>query len=131
MTPELDHRSGRLPRLAAGVVLGLGVLAGCGQHTTAGQAAPEVKAALSQVENAVAAHQYPAARRALSALTQHTLAARQSGTLSAEQADRLLAAAARVKADLPAATPAPSTGETDSGQGKGDEHNKDDGDKHD
>ena len=62
MTGEVDHRSG-LPRLAAvGVVLALGVLAGCGQHTTAGQAAPQVKAALTQVENAVAAHEYTVAR---------------------------------------------------------------------
>jgi hypothetical protein len=136
MTPELDHRSGRLLRLVLGVLLVVGVLAGCGQHRTAGQAAPQVKSALTQVETALAAHQYSVARRGLNALIQHALTARRSGTLSAEQADRILAAAARVKADLPAAAPTPSaspsqTGEEDSGKGNGDEHKKHHGDRHD
>ena len=133
MTPGLDHRSGRLPRLLLGVLLVLGVLAGCGQHRTAGQASPQVKSALTQVETALAAHQYSVARRGLNSLIQHTLTARRSGTLSAEQADRILAAASRVRADLPRATPTPSasptqTGEEDSGQGNGDGHKQHHGD---
>ena len=139
---EPDHLSDRLPRLAAGVVLALGVLVGCGQHTTAGQAAPEVKSALAQVENALAGHRYPVARRALNTLTLHTLAARHSGALTAEQADRILAAAARLEADLPPAAPTASTspsgdpgatdaGDEDSRKGDGDEQKRDHGHKHD
>ena len=132
MTREGDLRSGPLHRLAAGVLLALGVLAGCGQHTTAGQAAPPVKAALSQVENAVAAHQYTVARRALNTLTQQTMAAQQSGAISAEQADSILAAAARVRSDLPPAPPVPSTTPSEEGGGgKSKDHNKEHDYKHD
>jgi len=132
MTGEVDHRSG-LPRLAAvSVVFALGVLAGCGQHTTAGQAAPQVKAALTQVENAVAAHEYTLAQGALNVLTQQTVVAQRSGTLSAEQADRILAAAARVRSDLPLATPVPSTTASEErGGGQGNDHKMEHKGKHD
>jgi hypothetical protein len=141
MTPERHYRCARLSRLVPGVLLVLGVLgvlgvvARCGQHSTAAQVAPQVKSALTQVENALAAHQYPVARRGLDALIEYTLTARRSGTLSAEQADRILAAA-RVKADLPSATPTPRatasrTADEDSGKDTGDEHKNHHGDKSD
>ena len=82
--------------------------AGCGTSTPPGEAAPGLRAQLSRIDTALAAQQYTTARTALDALVRETVTARNAGTLSADQAQPILAAAARLAADLPS-TPRPTT----------------------
>lgn len=90
--------------LAAAAAL-LVVLAGCGSEVPPGEAVPELRQELSLVDDAVVAGDYGQAREALDALARATVGARESGQLTAEQADPVLAAIARLTADLPGATP--------------------------
>lgn len=92
-------------RLVAAVVLAV-ALAGCGSEVPPGEAVPELRQELSLVDEAVVAGDYGRAREALDELARRTVAARESGQLTAEQADPVLAAIARLAADLPGADPA-------------------------
>jgi hypothetical protein len=95
----------RIVLTAAAMVLA--ATAGCGTATPPGEAVPGLRTQLSRVDAALADREYAQARRALDALTRETAAARDTGLLSAEQANRILAAAARLAADLPAQAPVP------------------------
>jgi hypothetical protein len=95
-----------VPALAAAL---LAAAVACGSITPAGDSIPALRTQLSRVDAALADRHYTDARRALDVLTRETVAARAAGRLSAEQADRILAAAARLAADLPAQAPAPQT----------------------
>ena len=90
--------------LALGVVL---VIAATGCGAGKNSSVPgSVRAALTQVDAAVHAHDYARTRSELDTLVVRTIAARDASQLSADQADRVLAAAAQLRADLPAAPPA-------------------------
>ncbi len=98
-------------RIALGVATALlAATAGCGTTSAAppGQALPQLRILLSQVDAALADRHYPDARKALDALVRATTTARDTGQLSTEQADRILAAAAQLTAELPRRTPAPT-----------------------
>lgn len=114
--------------------------AACGTSTPPGEAAPGLRAQLSRIDTALAAQQYTTARTALDALVRETVAARNAGTLSADQAQPILAAAARLAGDLPSTprttttTPTPTTSapsRDDSGEGKKKGSDKKDGHKKD
>jgi hypothetical protein len=85
----------------------LAAMTGCGSATPPGEAVPGLRTQLSRVDAALADREYTQARRALDALTRETAAARDAGRLTDEQANRILAAAARLAADLPAQAPVP------------------------
>ncbi|HVM15880.1 MAG TPA: hypothetical protein VM287_16320, partial [Egibacteraceae bacterium] len=85
----------------------LAVSVACGTQVPAGTSVPELRTQLSAVDGAVVAEDYAQAREALDALARTTADARDTGRLTPEQADRILAAVARLAADLPAAEPAP------------------------
>jgi hypothetical protein len=89
--------------LATGVLLGT---AGCGSGAPPTPA--QVRAALAQVDAAVARHDDAAARQALDLLSQRTLVARSQGALSPQRAAAVLAAVARLQADLAPPPPPPS-----------------------
>jgi hypothetical protein len=95
----------RIARAAAAALLV--VSAGCGGPAPAGEAVPALRTHLSHVDAALADGKYAAARTALDALTRETITARAAGRLTPEQADRILAAAARLTADLPTPPPTP------------------------
>jgi hypothetical protein len=101
------------------VVLVTGLGAGCGsaQQPSAAEQVPALSTRLDRVDSALAEHRFAAARRDLHALINATTSARRSGDLSAEKAQRILAAAAEVLDALPASgTPSPSASATsDSG----------------
>ena len=68
-----------------------------------------VSAALTRVDRLIAAHQFTSARLALDDLVRRTDAARADGTLDADRAQRITAAAAQLAAALPVvAAPKPS-----------------------
>jgi hypothetical protein len=81
--------------------------AGCGTAAAPGEVVPALRTQLSRVDAALADHKYADARNALDALTRETAAARNAGRLTAEQTDRIVAAAARLAADLPPPSPTP------------------------
>jgi len=98
-------------RLLAAVVLAV-ALAGCASEVPPGEAVPELRQGLALVDGAVVAGDVGQAREALDELARQTVAAREGGRLTAGQADPVLAAIARLAADLPGADPqdpAPST----------------------
>jgi hypothetical protein len=100
------------PWWRAGLVAGvLAVVAGCGGAPAPGEAVPGLRSQLSRVDSALVDRQYGAARTALNALVRETVDAREAGRITADQADQILAAAARLAADLPAGagpTPTPA-----------------------
>ena len=65
-----------------------------------------LRTCLGQGDSALAEGRYGAARSALDALVRETVTARDTGRLPAARADRILGAATRLSADLPAAAPA-------------------------
>lgn len=105
---------------AAGAVL-LGVIS-CGNGHQ--QAPSAIRSALARVDAAVAARDYALARQSVDLLVRQTLTARDRGELSPGQADRVLAAAARLAVDLPQPRPtvtvAPSATATGGDQGRAD-----------
>lgn len=122
---------GRIGVALAGV---LTLVAGaCGGPTPAGETVPALRDRLERVDAALAQGELVRARQALEALTAEARRAEDAGRLSSDQVDRILAAAARLEADLPeAAPPTPSAttppdpgDEDNSGPGNGDEHGGD------
>jgi hypothetical protein len=103
----------RLPA-AAGLAAAL-LLAGCSHSTPAGEQDPQVLAALSTVESAIAGHDYGQARTALDRLADRAAQDRRDGTLTDDQATRVLAAAAQLRADLPVTPTAVPTRTEDHG----------------
>ena len=93
----------RLVALALSAVL----LAGCGGESTPADAAPELADQLARVDRAVAAGDEARIRDGVESLVAATEAARDSGRLDDEQADRILAAADALMARLPAEEPPP------------------------
>jgi hypothetical protein len=92
--------------IAAAVIV---AAAACGTVPPPGQAVPALRSHLSSVNTALANNDASGARRALDALTRETSTARDAGRLTPEQADRILAAAARLAADLPPDESGPPT----------------------
>lgn len=92
--------------LAGGVVVGL-LATGCGTDHQAADASQvsAVSTQLGRVDDALAAHRYVAARRALQSLVAETRALQKSGDLSDQEAARILTAARRLLGMLPEATP--------------------------
>jgi hypothetical protein len=94
--------------LAAAAVL-IAASTGCGAATPAGELDPTLRTQLTQVDQALAAGDYPQARDDLDTLAEQTATARDKGRISAGQADRILTAITRVTANLPDPTaPAPA-----------------------
>jgi hypothetical protein len=95
--------------LAAAAVL-IAAITGCGAATPAGELDPTLRAQLTQVDQALAAGNYPQARDGLDTLAEQTATARDDGRISSQQADRILTAITRVAGNLPEATaPGPAT----------------------
>lgn len=78
----------------------------CGSNADPSQAVPGLTADLSRLDRAISVHQRDAARAALDTLVDDTSSARDAGDLNPEQADRILAAAARLRTKLPDLAPA-------------------------
>jgi hypothetical protein len=107
-------------RVLAGLlgVVWIGTATACGPDdadpTTVGVSAvasvPALEDRLAAVDEAMAAQDWPAALRALTAVQRLTTQAEESGRLTGEQAERILAATSRLSAALPAAALAPSDG---------------------
>jgi hypothetical protein len=127
----------RVVRVVVGGLLGVVLAASCGGSGAAPSPPAALQAALGQVDAAVAGHDPARARLALDVLVARTLAARDQGLISAEQADRVLAAASTLRVALPlpapTATAVPSSsasregdgaddGEKGRGKGRGKEH---------
>jgi hypothetical protein len=87
----------------------LAVSAGCAGATPPGETVPGLRTHLDRIDRALAERRYDVARTGLEALVRAATDARASGRLSPEQADRILAAAARLAADLPTAQPTTTT----------------------
>ena len=107
-------------RVLAGLlgVVWIGTATACGPDdagpTTVGESAlesvPALESRLAAVDEAMAAQDWPEALVALTAVQRLTTQAEESGRLTGEQADRILAATSRLSAALPAAALAPSDG---------------------
>jgi outer membrane biosynthesis protein TonB len=101
-----------LPRRRTGpvvTVVAVLVLAGCGgdSASTPAEAVPELGQTLGEVDDALADRRFRQARRHLHALVATTVEARDAGALEAAEADRILAAVARLLSELPEPRPAP------------------------
>jgi hypothetical protein len=107
-------------RVLAGLlgVVWIGTATACGPDdadpTAVGVSAvasvPALADRLAAVDEAMAAQDWPTALRALTAVQRLTTQAEESGRLTGEQAERILAATSRLSAALPAAALAPSDG---------------------
>ena len=93
-----------LPATTLAAVLALGA---CGATPPPGEAVPALRTRLERVDATLAEGHYADARQALDALTRETVTARDRQAISAEQAQRILAAIARLVTDLPAPAPTP------------------------
>lgn len=88
------------------------VATGCGQGATPVDQVPALAQTLDQVDDAIAAEKYDSARGSIDDLVDVTVEARDGGELESGEADRILAAAARLRSALPVAG---STSPTDPG----------------
>jgi hypothetical protein len=77
------------------------VLAGCGEGTPPSPATPELGQILSEVDTALANRNYPRAEMALDELAAKALDAERAGEISGTEADRIVAAASNLRAQLP------------------------------
>jgi hypothetical protein len=103
---------------------------GCAQTMPPGEAVPALRAHLVRIDQALADRRYGTARTLLEALVRTTADARATGRLTSEQADRILAAAARLAADLPEPSPRPGPTTSLRQSGKQEEDQKNDEHKH-
>jgi hypothetical protein len=94
-------------RLLAALALTAVLVTGCGNDGTPADAAPELAAQLARVDRAVANGDEAQIRVRVESLVTATEAARDSGELDDEQADRILAAANSLLHRLPAEEPSP------------------------
>jgi hypothetical protein len=78
--------------------------AACGAAMPPGELVPTLRRQLTQVDQALAAGDYPQARDALDTLAEQTATARDEGRITPDQADRILTAMTRVAANLPEPT---------------------------
>ncbi len=129
--------TGSPARPLVALVLAAVLAAGCGGEATPADAAPELAEQLTRVDRAVAAGNDAQIREQVESLAAATEAARESGRLDDEQADRILAAAdallQRLPADepttrSPSPRPSPTTTTTppspEGEEGKPDKHGK-------
>ena len=86
------------------VVACLSLLVSCGSESP-GDQVPELADQLSAIDDALADENYPEARQNIEDLVAATEDARASGDLGDGEADRVLAAAARLLTELPGAAP--------------------------
>jgi len=109
------------PRLAlTGAAVLIATTTACGAATPPGELVPTLRTQLTQVEQALAAGDYPQARDALDTLDEQTATARDEGRITPDQADRILTAITRVAANLPEPTPpAPDGEQNDNGEENG------------
>jgi hypothetical protein len=112
--------------LRALIVAGSLLASGCAQATPPGETVPELRTHLAWIDRALAGERYGTARRSLEALVRTTTDARATGRLSPERADRILAAAARLAADLPEQQPTTTKPPVDDQQGQRKDEHKDD-----
>jgi hypothetical protein len=77
------------------------VLAGCGGDEPPSAAAPELGETLTEVDVALARGNYTRAEKALEELADEAVQAEQAGTISADDADRIVEAASKLLAQLP------------------------------
>ena len=96
-----------LARRLAALALMAVVTAGCGGESAPADAAPELAAQLERVDRAVVAGDEVRIRQRVEALVEATESARGEGRLDDEQANRILAAAEAMLAQLPVEAPAP------------------------
>ena len=101
----------------------LAAAVGCAAAPPPGEVVPSLRAQLSRVDTALADRQYGTARTALDALVRETIAARDAGKITADQANLILAAADRLAADLPdratpTSAPPPTAAPAPTGQGE-------------
>jgi outer membrane biosynthesis protein TonB len=101
VTTIVRKPAGRLAALTLAAVL----TAGCGSDSTPADAAPELAEQLARVDRAVATGEERQIRERVDGLVAATESARESGRLDDEQADRILAAADALLAQLPAEEP--------------------------
>lgn len=99
--------SGNPARRLVAVALAAILLAGCGGESSPADAAPALADQLAGVDRAVAAGDEERIRDRVESLVAATEAARDSGRLDDEQADRILAAADALIARLPTEDPPP------------------------
>jgi hypothetical protein len=83
-------------------VVALLALAGCGSSDPASKTAPELDTRLHKIDAAIVAQHWDGARKQLDALRDDAVRARQSGDLTADQANRIQAAVAALTDRLPA-----------------------------
>lgn len=88
-------------RLKAGAAAACLVLAACGSGTTPAEEVPELAEGLQQVDEALAAEDFDRAEEELATLVDLADAAHEDGELDAVEADRIVAAAQRLSAQLP------------------------------
>ena len=103
MTNRPRHATRWVSILALTAVLA----AGCGQDTPS-EAAPELARQLAQVDRAVTTGDEARIRERVESLVSATEAARDTGRLDEEQADRILSAADALLARLPDGAPPPT-----------------------
>lgn len=99
--------SGKPARHLVALALSAVLLVGCGSDSSPADAAPELADQLARVDRAVAAGDEARIRDRVESLVAATEAARDSGRLDDEQADRILTAADALIARLPAEEPPP------------------------
>lgn len=95
-------------RARAASLVAVLVLAGCGGDATPADEVPQLATRLDRVDQALVDGEYSTARRELDALVEATVEARDDGTLEAEEANRILAAAAHLLSAFPDPPPARS-----------------------
>jgi hypothetical protein len=94
-------------RLAALALTAVLLVAGCGDETAPGDAAPELADQLTRIDRAVAAGDEAVIRQRVESLVAATEAARDAGRIDDAQADRILTAADELQDRLPAEQPEP------------------------
>jgi len=102
-------RRARTGALLAALILPGPLVAGCGGDTSPAAQVPALHQRLDAVDQAVAAHDSAATRRALTRLEQTVRDAQQSGDLDQQHADQILSAAGTLLKALPAAPPTATT----------------------